>query len=84
MLAPFHSMVEVGRKLDPFTVRIKSGLPALTEDGLIDKAVGAGLDVGLMANSAVPEFPPPGGGFVMLSWAEPELAISVAVICTCS
>lgn len=60
---------------------MNSELPALTEEGLRDKTVGAGLEAGLIVNSAEPEFPPPGVGFVMLSAAEPELAMSAAVIC---
>jgi hypothetical protein len=59
-------------------------LPALTEVGEIDRIEGAGLLAGLIVNSAEPEFPPPGVGFVTLRVAVPEFAMSAAVICTCN
>jgi hypothetical protein len=42
------------------------------------------LEVGLIVNSADPEFPPPGLGFVTLTAAVPEFAMSAEVICTCN
>jgi hypothetical protein len=38
----------------------------------------------LMVNSALPEFPPPGAGFVTLTSAVPDVAMSAALICACS
>jgi len=76
--------VDAGTKFEPFRVRINSELPALTVDGLMDPSEGAGFEVALIENSAEPEFPPPGAGFVMLTVAEPELAMSAAVICACN
>ena len=80
----FHSIEEAGMKFVPFSVKMNSELPALTEDGLRDVSEGAGLEVGLIANSADPEFPPPGGGLVTLTAAEPDLTISAALICACN
>jgi len=71
-------------KSDPLKVKMNSGLPALTTDGLSIPRVGAGLEIAAIANSAEPEFPPPGLGFVTLTSPVPEFAISAAVICACS
>jgi len=71
-------------KFEPFRVKMNSELPALTVDGLTDPREGAGLEVAVIENSADPEFPPPGAGFVTLTVAKPELAMSAAVICACN
>lgn len=80
----FHSIVEEGMKLEPVTVKMNPKLPAFTEDGVRDVIEGAGFEVALIVNSADPEFPPPGAGFVTLTEANPALAISAAVICACN
>jgi hypothetical protein len=71
-------------KFDPFRVRINAELPAITVDGLMDPREGTGFEVALIENSAEPEFPPPGDGFVTLTEADPALATSTAVICACN
>ncbi len=71
-------------KFEPFRVRISPELPAGTEAGLRDRTEGAGLEVALMVNSAEPEFPPPGGGLITLTAADPALAMSEALICACN
>jgi len=40
---PFHFTVEVETKFVPLTVKVKPPLPAVTQVGLIDVVVGAGL-----------------------------------------
>jgi hypothetical protein len=80
----FHWIVDAGMKFEPFSVRISAELPALTVDGLTDAREGAGFEVALIENSAKPEFPPPGDGFVTLTEADPALPTSTAVICACN
>ena len=67
-------------KFEPLMVKINSELPAATAEGLSDNTEGAGFEVALIVNSADLESPPPGAGLVTLTAAEPELAMSVAVI----
>ena len=81
---PFHWIVDAGIKFEPVRVKRNAPLPALTEEGLSDPTDGAGLEVALISNLAAPEFPPPGYGLAMLTAAEPELAMSAAVICACN
>ncbi|PYX95660.1 MAG: hypothetical protein DMG71_08525 [Acidobacteria bacterium] len=76
--------MDAGVKFVPFSVRMNPELPAFTEDGLSDVRVGAVFTVALMANSADPEFPPPGDGLVTLTSAKPELATSAVPICACN
>ena len=42
---PFHLTVELERKLEPLTVRVKAGPPALAALGLILFSTGAGAAV---------------------------------------
>lgn len=81
---PFHWIVDVGRKELPFTVNRNAALPAFTTDGLRDPKAGTGFDAALIVNSADPELPPPGDGFVTLTAAVPESEISAAGICACN
>ena len=81
---PFHSIIDAGTKFVPFTVKRQPAVPAFTRDGLRDVTEGTGFDIGLIVNSAAPEFPPPGGGLLMLTAAEPEFVISDALICACN
>ena len=74
----------MGTKFEPFSVKRKLRLPALTDDGFNDASKGAGLEVASIANSADPELPPPGVGLTTLTVAVPELAMSAAVICACN
>ena len=60
------------------TVKKKFWVPAGTVGGIKDDKVGDGLEVALTTNSADPEFPPPGAGFVALTGAEPAVAMSDA------
>jgi hypothetical protein len=41
--APFQRTVEVGRKLEPFTVNVKGGEPAAALVGASDPSAGTGL-----------------------------------------
>jgi hypothetical protein len=72
--------VDVGVKLFPVTVSKKPELPALTAAGLRVPKDGEGFDVAVIANSALPELPPPGPGVVILMFAVPETATSAALI----
>ena len=71
-------------KFEPVSVNRNAPLPAVTKEGLIDASDGTGLEAGSITNSADPEFPPPGDGLMTLTAAEPELAMSAAVICACN
>ena len=59
-------------------------LPTFADVGRKDNNVGAGFDSGSMTNSAAPELPPPGDGFITLNAAEPAFVMSAVVIWTCS
>jgi hypothetical protein len=76
--------MDAGTKFVPVTVKRNPELPASTKPGLIDVSVGSEFEVELMVNSALPEFPPPGAGFVTLTSAVPDVAMSAALICACS
>jgi hypothetical protein len=67
-------------KFIPVTVNRKPELPALSADGLRDPKEGEGFEAALITNSADPELPPPGIGFVTLTLAMPDVATSVALI----
>jgi len=67
----------------PPTVNRNPELPASTTAGLKYPSDGNGF-VPLIWNSASPELPPPGEGFVTLTVAVPEAAMSAAAICACN
>jgi hypothetical protein len=78
----FHFTVDVGTKFVPFTVKVNCAPPAVAQVGLIELVVGAGL---LIVNVATLEVPPPGGGFLTVTWAVPAVATfaagTIAVTC---
>ena len=74
---PFHRTVEPETKLDPETVRVKAGPPALAEVGLIPEIDGTGFR---MAKDRELELPPPGLGLLTVTEAVPAEAISLAEI----
>lgn len=78
---PFQSTTEPDTKSAPFTVNVKSGLPAAIEAGLNDVVVGAGFRI---VKVCEPDVPPPGAGVVTVTEAVPAIVMSelrmVAVI----
>ena len=73
--APFQFTVEVETKLVPFTVKMKSALPAAIQVGLIEVVVGTGL---LIVNVTEFDVPPPGAGFTTVTDAVPTVATFAA------
>src|SRR5207248_9676471 len=69
--APFQFTVEVETNLVPFTVKVKSALPAVLQVGLIDVVVGTGL---LIVNVTEFDVPPAGGGLTIVLDAVPAVA----------
>lgn len=55
---------EVVEKLSPLRVKVKSGLPATINEGLIDVKEGAGFET---ANANGVALPPPGAGLITLT-----------------
>jgi hypothetical protein len=72
---PFQFTVEVETNLVPFTVKVKSALPAVIQVGLIDVVVGTGL---LIVNVTELDVPPPGGGLTTVMDAVPAVATFAA------
>jgi hypothetical protein len=56
--------MEVARKLSPLRINVKSGLPAVIDEGLIDVKEGPGFKT-VNVNGVV--LPPPGAGLVTLT-----------------
>jgi hypothetical protein len=56
---PFHRTEEVLTQLDPETVSVNAGLPAVVELGAIAAKIGAGFPT---VNDRMEEVPPPGAG----------------------
>jgi hypothetical protein len=75
LAAPLNFTAEPDTKPVPFTVRVKAALPAVALGGTIEISVGTGL---LTVNAWGPEVPPPGGGFVTVTFDVPDVAISAA------
>jgi len=73
--APFQFTVEVETKLVPFTVKMKSALPAAIQVGLIEVVVGTGL---LIVNVTEFDVPPAGGGLTTVMDAVPAVATFAA------
>ena len=73
--APFQFTVEVETNLVPFTVKVKSALPAVLQVGLIDVVVGTGL---LIVNVTEFDVPPAGGGLTTVMDAVPAVATLAA------
>ena len=72
---PFQFTVEVETNLVPFTVKVKSALPAAVQVGLIEVVVGTGL---LIVNVTELDVPPPGGGLTTVMDAVPAVATFAA------
>jgi len=77
LATPLKFTTDVEMKFVPFTVRVNAEPPAVTLAGEIDATVGAGL---LIVKDCAPEVPPPGAGFVTVTFADPAAAISEARI----
>lgn len=75
MAAPLNFTTDVDTKPVPFTVRLTAAPPAVALVGEIEVSVGAGL---LIVKVCALEMPPPGGGFVTVTFAVPPVAISAA------
>jgi hypothetical protein len=73
--APFQFTVEVETNLVPFTVKVRSALPAVAQVGLIEVVVGTGL---LIVNVCGLDVPPPGLGFTTVTDAVPAVATFAA------
>ena len=76
---PFQFTTEPFMKPVPLTARLNAVPPAVALAGSRLVMVGAGLGA-LIVNVAAGEVPPPGAGLNTVTWAVPELAMSVAVI----
>jgi hypothetical protein len=75
--APLNLTTDPVTKPVPFTVRVKADPPAAALVGEIEVPIGAGL---LIAKVWALEMPPPGGGFVTVTFAVPPVAISATGI----
>ena len=78
--APFHRTLDPETKLEPVTVRVKAGPPAVPELGEVEVRVGTGLLTAVMVKVCAPDVPPPGVGLKTVTVAVPAEAISVAGI----
>jgi hypothetical protein len=72
---PFQFTTEVDTKFVPFTVIVKSELPAEVEVGEIEVVVGMGF---VIVNVSAFDVPPPGAGVTTVIEAVPAVAISDA------
>lgn len=70
---PFQFTTEVFTKFVPFTVSVKSELPAAMEMGEMEVVVGAGFRT---VNVCAFEVPPPGNGFTTVTESVPAVATS--------
>ena len=77
----FQCTFEPETKLDPLTVRVKPGPPAVALLGEIELIAGTGL---LTVNVLGADVPPPGPGFVTVTMNVPAVAISAAEIAAVS
>src|ERR1700722_19607597 len=62
----------------PVRVNVKAAPPSVAEVG--PREVMAGAEAALIVNDRLPDVPPPGGGFVTVTFAVPAVAISAAVM----
>ena len=80
-MLPFHLTCEVAMKFDPLIVSVNAGPPAGAEEGMGVAIEGTGFWPGaVILNDSVFDVPPPGVGLTTVRLAEPELAISAALI----
>jgi len=73
--APFHCTTDCGTKPTPERVKVKPGLPAVTEPGAIPEMLTAGLAI---VKETAEEAPPPGAPVKTVTDAEPGKAVSPA------
>jgi hypothetical protein len=78
---PFQCTFEPETKLEPFTVRVKAGPPAVALLGEIELIAGTGL---LTVNVFEADVPPPGPRFVTVTLIVPAVAMSAAEIAAVS
>src|SRR5207249_4387086 len=80
-LLPFHLTCEPAMKFDPLMVSVNAGPPAGAEEGMSVAIEGTGFwpDAVILNGSAF-DVPPPGVGLTTVRLAEPEAAISAALI----
>jgi len=74
---PFQRAAEPETKLEPFTVKVKAGPPAVALEGDKDVKLGTRL---VIVNVTALEVPPPGEGLKTVTLAEPAVATSAAAI----
>jgi hypothetical protein len=74
---PFQRTTAPLTKFEPLTARVKAGLPAIAEVGLMLASTGAGL---LIVKAASLEAPPAGPGLKTVTLAEPAAATSPAAM----
>jgi len=77
LATPFQSTVDEATKFVPFTVSVKSELPAVVEVGVIEVVVGTGFVIVKVSEFDVP---PPGVGFTTVTETVPPAATSDARI----
>jgi len=77
----FQCTFEPETKFDPLTVSVKPGPPAVALLGEIELIAGTGL---LTVNILGADVPPPGPGFVTVTWIVPAVAMSAAEIAAVS
>ena len=70
---PFQFTTEPETKLEPFTVRVKAGPPAVALLGEIELIAGTGL---LTVNVIALDVPPPGGAFTTVTETVPAVLMS--------
>ena len=76
---PFQFTTEPLTKPVPLTARLNADPPAVALDGERLLLVGTGLEA-LTLKTTAADVPPPGAVLKTVTWAVPELAMSVAVI----
>lgn len=77
---PFQFTVDALTKFDPFTVKLNVVPPAVAPAGESDEISGIGMLGGVIVKLPAPLLPPPGGGLVTTTFADPAAAMSVAGI----
>ena len=74
---PFQRTTDAEMKLLPLTVSMKSGPPAVTDDGLMLVMAGTGFEA-VIVKAIEFDVPPPGDGLKTAIVALPALAMSLA------
>jgi hypothetical protein len=76
--APFHWTADDDIKFVPFAASVNAEPPAVASVGEMFETVGTGFVAAWMSNAMGREVPPPGAGFVTVTWAVPAAITSVA------